>query len=281
MTRVDQVPAEPMVPSRARVLRRRRELADTWTLEIEPEDDGLLRFGPGQFNMLYVVGVGEVAISVSGDPGAPEHLIHTIRDVGKVSRALTRLRPGASLGVRGPFGSEWPVEAAVGHDVLVVAGGLGLAPLRPAIYRLLAERKRFGRIALLYGTRSPADILYPRELEHWRGRLDVQLEVTVDAAGEDWHGHVGVVTHLIPRASFDPEHTVAFVCGPEIMMRFAALGLHDAGVRDEAIHLSMERNMKCALGHCGRCQFGPMLVCRDGPVVSYDRIGHLLTVKEL
>jgi NAD(P)H-flavin reductase len=272
--------ADPMVPTRARVLRRRRELADTWTLEIAPEDPGVLRFGPGQFNM-HAPGIGEVAISVSGDPAAPDHLVHTIRDVGKVSHALTRLRPGANLGVRGPFGSVWPVEAAAGQDVVVVAGGLGLAPLRPAIYRLLAERERFGEIALLYGTRSPTEILFPRELERWRQHLDVQLEVTVDHAGEDWRGHIGVVTHLIPRAAFDPEQTVAFVCGPEIMMRFAALALRDAGVADDAIHLSMERNMKCALGHCGRCQFGPMLVCRDGPVVSYDRIARLLAVKEL
>ena len=167
--------ADPMVPTAARVLRRRRELADTWTLAIEPEHPGVLRFGPGQFNMLYAPGIGEVAISVSGDPAAPAQLIHTIRDVGKVSHALTRLRPGARLGVRGPFGSTWPVEAAAGQDVVLVAGGLGLAPLRPAIYRLLAERERFGRIALLYGTRGPAEILYPREIERWWRRLDVQL----------------------------------------------------------------------------------------------------------
>jgi NAD(P)H-flavin reductase len=273
--------ADPMVPTPARVLRRRRELADTWTLEIEPEDPGVLRFGPGQFNMLYAPGIGEVAISVSGDCLVREHLTHTIRSVGKISHALTQLRPGAWLGVRGPFGSLWPVDAAAGRDVVVIAGGLGLAPLRPAIYRLLTERGRFGRIALLYGTRGPAEILYPRELERWRQNLDLQLEVTVDHAGEDWHGHVGVVTHLIPRAAFDPARTVAFVCGPEIMMRFAALALRDAGVAEDAIHLSMERNMKCALGHCGRCQFGPMLVCRDGPVVSYERIARLLTTKEL
>ena len=278
---VSEAARDPMVPTIARVLRRRRELADTWTLELETADRALLGFGPGQFNMLYLPGVGEVAISVSGDPAGARHLVHTIRDVGKVSGALTRLQPGMSLGVRGPFGSTWPVEAAVGRDVLVVAGGLGLAPLRPAIYRLLAERGRFGRIALLYGSRSPTDILYPRELERWRRRLDVQIEVTVDHAGLDWHGHIGVVTHLIPRAAFDPARTVALVCGPEVMMRFAALALHDAGVPDHAIHLSMERNMKCALGHCGRCQFGPVLVCRDGPVVSYARIGRLLAVQEL
>ena len=272
---------DPMVPTQARVLRRRRELADTWTLEIEPEDPGVLRFQPGQFNMLYAVGIGEVAISVSGDPASPGPLIHTIRDVGMVSHALTRLRPGASLGVRGPFGSVWPVEAAAGLDVVVVAGGLGLAPLRPAIYQLRAARARFGRVALLYGTRSPAEILYPRELERWRQRQGVQLGVTVDHAGEDWFGHVGVVTHLIPRAAFDAAQTVAFVCGPEIMLRFAALALRDAGVAEGAIHLSLERNMKCALGHCGRCQFGPTLVCRDGPVVSYDRVARLLAVKEL
>ena len=273
--------ADSLVPTRARVLRRRRELADTWTLELEPEDPALLRFGPGQFNMLYAPGIGEVAISVSGDPAAPGRLIHTIRDVGMVSRALTRLRPGANLGVRGPYGSTWPVEAAAGRDVVVVAGGLGLAPLRPAIYRLLAGRERYRRIALLYGTRSPADILYLRELERWRQRLDVQLEVTVDHAGEDWGGHVGVVTHLVPRAAFDPAQTVAFVCGPEIMMRFTVLALRDAGVADQAIYLSMERNMKCGVGHCGRCQFGPLLICRDGPVVRYDRIAGLLATKEL
>ncbi|MDX1541134.1 MAG: FAD/NAD(P)-binding protein [Geminicoccaceae bacterium] len=269
-----------MVPTVARVLRRRRELVDTWTLELEA-DASLLRFAPGQFNMLYLPSIGEVAISVSGDPAGAQRLVHTIRSVGRVSEALTRLKPDDRVGVRGPFGSSWPVEAAVGQDVVVIAGGLGLAPLRPAIYRLLAERERFARVALLYGTRSPFDILYPRELERWRRRLDVQVEVTVDQAGLDWQGHVGVVTRLIGRAVFDPARTVALVCGPEVMMRFAALALRDAGVPAGRIHLSMERNMKCALGHCGRCQFGPLLICRDGPVVSYERIAPLLAVKEL
>jgi NAD(P)H-flavin reductase len=271
--------ADPMLPVRARVLRRRRELADSWTLTIEPDDAALLRFGPGQFNMLYAPGVGEVAISVSGDPEAPRHLVHTIRDVGKVSRALTRLGRGACLGVRGPFGTAWPVDAAVGRDVLLIAGGLGLAPLRPAIYRLLRERGRYGRVTLLYGTRSPADILYPRELERWARKLGV--EVTVDHAGPDWRGHVGVVTGLVARAEFDPARTVALVCGPEIMMRFAAMALRDVGVPAASIHLSLERNMKCGLGHCGRCQLGPLLVCRDGPVVAYDRVAGLLAVAEL
>lgn len=272
---------DPMVPTLARVRRRRRELHDTWTLELEPEDEALLAFRAGQFNMLYAFGIGEIAISISGDPARPAPLVHTIREVGKVSAALARLGPGDVVGVRGPFGSDWPVEQAAGHDVVVIAGGLGLAPLRPALYRLFAERARFGRIVLLYGTRSPTDILYPRELERWRQRLDIQLEVTVDHAGTDWHGHVGVVTGLIPHATFDPQQTVAFVCGPEIMMRFGAMALRDAGVAENAIHLSMERNMKCAIGHCGHCQLGPTFVCKDGPVFPFDRMRPLMAFKEL
>jgi NAD(P)H-flavin reductase len=171
---------------------------------------------------------------------------------------------------------------AAGRDVVIMAGGLGLAPLRPAIYRLLAERARYGQVQVLYGARSPADILFRRELESWRRRLDVEIEVTVDhAAVSDWRGHVGVVTTLLGRAAFDPANTVALVCGPEIMMRFCAAALGDAGVKAEAIHLSMERNMKCAIGLCGHCQFGPVFICRDGPVFRYDQVAGLLRHKEL
>jgi NAD(P)H-flavin reductase len=173
------------------------------------------------------------------------------------------------------------MEEAVGHDVVIVAGGLGLAPLRPALYRLLAERSRYGQVVLLYGTRSPSDILFRREIEAWRRRLDVDIEVTVDHAVGDWRGHVGVVTNLIPRADFDPVHAIAFVCGPEIMMRFAITALRDAGLNDESIYLSIERNMKCAIGFCGHCQFGPLFVCRDGPVFRYDRLRGLLAFKEI
>ena len=211
---------DPMLPRVARVRRRRRDTTDTWTLDIEPED-GAAAFLPGQFNMLTVFGVGEVPISMSGDPGAPEPIIHTIRAVGPVSSALANLKPGAALGLRGPFGAGWPVAEAAGHDIVFVAGGLGLAPLRPAFYRVLAERERYGNVALLYGTRSPDDILFRHEIESWRRRLDLEVQVTVDHALSGWHGHVGVVTALIPRADFDPLHTTAFVCGPEIMMRFA------------------------------------------------------------
>jgi len=271
---------DPMVPQVARVVRARRELSDVWTLDIDAGEGGFA-FAPGQFNMLYAFGVGEAAVSISGDPTKPERLIHTIRAVGKVSDALAGLKPGDSLGLRGPFGGGWPVEAAAGHDVVIVAGGLGLAPLRPTLYRLMAERERFGRIVVLCGARSPADILYRKELERWRAHLDIEIEVTVDHAGQEWQGHVGVVTTLIARAAFDPARTVAMLCGPEIMMRFAAIELEKAGVPSEAIYLSMERNMKCAIGHCGHCQFSSDFICKDGPVATYARLGRLLAMREI
>jgi NAD(P)H-flavin reductase len=272
---------DPMVPRIARVRQRRREGPEVWTLDIEPEEAHGTVFAPGQFNMLTVFGVGEVPISFSGDPTNPGLFMHTIRAVGPVSTALTRLGPGDVVGLRGPFGMGWPMAETVGRDVVVVAGGLGLAPLRPALCRLLAERNRYGKIVLLYGTRSPGEILFRREIEAWRRRLDIDIEVTVDHAVGDWHGHVGVVTTLIPRAAFDPLHAISLVCGPEVMMRFAIAALRDAGVAAEAIHLSMERNMKCAIGLCGHCQFGPVFVCRDGPVFRYDRVSSLLGRKEI
>ncbi|MGA2793092.1 MAG: FAD/NAD(P)-binding protein [Roseiarcus sp.] len=272
--------ADPMAPTAARVTRVRRELSDIWTLDIEPGPAGF-PFAAGQFNMLYAFGVGEAAISISGDPAEPETLIHTIRAVGKVSGALTRLKPGDFVGLRGPFGAGWPVEAAVGSDIVVIAGGLGLAPLRPALHHLFAARESYGRIILLCGARSPRDILFRAELERWRRRLDIEVEVTVDHATPDWRGNVGVVTKLIGRAAFDPRHTVAMVCGPEIMMRFAAVELECAGVADEAIHLSMERNMKCAIGHCGHCQFGGDFICKDGPVMSFRHLRDRLARSEI
>jgi NAD(P)H-flavin reductase len=273
---------DPMVPRIARVRRRQRDLKDVVTLTLEMEDGGDLEFTPGQFNMLTVFGVGEVPISISGDPAKPGGgLVHTIRDVGPVSGALARLGPGDAVGVRGPFGVGWPVAEARGNDVVVLTGGLGLAPLRPAIYSLLANRRQYGKIALLYGARGPGEILFRSELEQWRRLLDIQLYVTVDHADTDWFGSVGVVTTLVPRADFDPEHTLAMVCGPEIMMRFGVSALRDAGVNDQSIYLSMERSMKCAIGLCGHCQLGPVFVCKDGPVFRNDRLAPLTAAKEL
>lgn len=270
-----------MVPAVARVRRRRRDGPGVWTLDLEAEGGPLPAFAPGQFNMLTVFGVGEIPISISGDAADRDRLVHTVRAVGPASAALADLRPGAAVGLRGPFGVGWPVEEAVGRDVLLVAGGLGLAPLRPALYHLLNARDRYENVTLLYGTRSPNDILFYRELQSWRRRLDIDVRVTVDHAVAGWHGHVGVVPKLIPRATFDPQRTTALVCGPEVMMRFAVNALTDADLGSEAIFLSMERNMKCAIGLCGHCQFGPVFVCRDGPVFRYDRVRDMLARKEI
>jgi NAD(P)H-flavin reductase len=272
---------DPFVPQDHRVARIRRETREVTTLELTPEDGERSAFQPGQFNMLYVFGVGEIAVSMSGDPTHTGGYVHTVRDVGAVSGAIAALKTGAMLGLRGPFGTAWPIEAAEGSDVVIVAGGLGLAPLRPAIYHVLAYRERYGRIAILYGTRSPGDILYHQEIERWRRRLDVDISVTVDHANPTWHGNVGAVPRLIPKASFDPHNTIAMVCGPEVMMRFTITSLLGAGLSSDRIYLSMERDMKCGLGLCGRCQFGPYFICKDGPVMRYDRIADILAVREI
>ncbi len=271
-----------MTPVVTRVSGVHRETADTWTLELEPPPgEGTWTYRAGQFNMLYAFGIGEVPISISGSAPRGGALQHTVRAVGTVSSALTRLKRGDCVGVRGPFGSAWPVEEAAGSDVLIAAGGLGYAPVRPVLHALLARRERYGKVILLYGARSPVEILFRREVEAWRGRLDVDVEVTVDHATGAWRGNVGVVTSLVRRAAFDPEHTVAMLCGPEVMMRFTVASLRDAGLADERMYLSMERNMKCALGHCGHCQFGADFVCKDGPVLRYDRVRERLAVREV
>lgn len=261
------------------VQRVRRETADTVTIELAPlAPDGGFAFQAGQFTMLYRFGIGEVPISISGDPARPLPLIHTVRAVGAVTRAICQAKRGDILGVRGPYGQAWPVEEAAGHDVVIVAGGLGLAPLRPALYHLLAQRTRYHRLRLFYGARSPRDLLYRRELERWRGRLD--LNVTVDHGGDGWTGHVGVVTALLARERLDPEQTVALICGPEVMMRFTVRELERQGIPHERIYVSLERNLKCGVRLCGRCQLGPAFICRDGPVFRYDRIHPFLTIRE-
>jgi NAD(P)H-flavin reductase len=271
---------DPMLPQPFCVRRRRSETPDTFTLQIEPaKTSQTFRFAPGQFNMLYVFGVGEVPISICADPQS-KSLMHTTRVVGPVTKAMGKLRRGDILGVRGPFGSSWPIEQVAGRDVVVVAGGIGLAPLRGALHQLVRRRKKLGKLVLLYGVRTPEDTLYGRELELWRSR-GLQIYVTVDRAPSSWLGHVGVVTTLIPRAPFDPGNAVAMVCGPEVMMRYTVFELQKRGVPAANIFLSMERNMKCAIGFCGHCQFGPEFICKDGPIFCYNRIANWLGIREL
>jgi NAD(P)H-flavin reductase len=271
-----------LLPRPFRVTRVRRELRDVWTLELEASDgDGPVTFHPGQFTMVYVFGVGEVPLSISGDPAKPDVLVHTVRAVGTVTEAVCAARKGDVLGIRGPFGAGWPVEPALGRDVVIMAGGLGLAPLRPLVHAIGKRRAAFGRIVLLVGARTPSSLLFSRELAQWRERFDLDVRATVDAGDPTWNGDVGVITQLLPRARFEAATTTAFVCGPEVMMRFAATDLVHRGVPPELVFLSMERNMKCAVGVCGHCQFGPTFVCRDGPVYAYSRIAAGLRIREI
>jgi len=272
---------DPLVPTPLAIAQVSRETHDTVTLRFDAPPGAAFHFRPGQFNMLYVFGVGEVAISMSGDPARPDRLLHTIRAVGTVTHTIHSLKRGSSLGVRGPFGSGWPLEEARDRDVLIVAGGLGLAPLRPAIYHLLHNRKDYRRVAILYGARTPEDILFAKELARWRGRFDAVVEVTVDRASQSWRGAVGVVPALIEKLTLDSERAVAFLCGPEVMMRFAVRDLERRAVAHDRIYLSLERSMRCGVGFCGHCQYGPSFICKDGPVLRYDRIANLLHRREI
>ena len=279
---LNTVVADPMSTRPYSINRVIKETYDTFTLELTPEtSDDCIKFKPGQFNMLYVFGVGEAPISISGDPGNQDKLVHTIRAVGSVTKVMKKLKIGDTIGIRGAYGTGWPVDKASGNDVVLIAGGIGLAPLRPALYYLLTHREEFGKIILLYGTRTPDDILYRKELRKWRSRFDLETQVTVDRAAGGWKGNVGVVTNLIGKAPFDPLNSIAMICGPEIMMRFTAMALQKKGINNDRIYVSMERNMRCGIGLCGHCQIGPEFICKDGPVYSYDHIKELFLKREI
>jgi NAD(P)H-flavin reductase len=258
----------------------RHQTHDIVTIDVRPEQEPIA-FQPGQFDMVYVYGVGEAAISISSDPATPGLLSHTIRAVGWVTKALNDLQPGTTIGIRGPYGRPWPLDDAAGRDLVIVAGGIGLAPVRPAIVQALRERERFGRLVLLTGARSPRDLVFRDDLERWDADRAIDVHVTVDSAVRGWSGRVGVVTKLIPRVPFDPENAVVLTCGPEVMMRFTAQALLARGVPPDRIHVTLERNMRCGVATCGHCQLGPVLVCRDGPVFSWPEVANLLDVREL
>lgn len=263
-----------MTPAAYRVVSRRAETRDTATLVLEPCATPIPHIRPGQFTMLYAFGIGEAPISVSRTRPPIEQ---TIRDVGAVSRALAASEPGQMLGVRGPYGVGWGIEEA-GRDLVFAAGGIGLAPLRPAVLHALEHRESYGSITVLVGARTPEDLLFGSELAQWRER-GVRVEVTVDRAHAGWRGHVGLITSLIGQLDTDLTGATAFICGPEIMMRFTAQAFLARGMTD--VRISLERNMRCGVGWCGHCQLGPWLICRDGPVVAYQDAAPLLSVKEL
>jgi NAD(P)H-flavin reductase len=269
-----------MTPAAAELRSVSKENHDTFSLVLEAPA-GMAPFKPGQFSMLYVFGVGELPISISGDPQHPDLLTYTVRSVGPVTYQLVTRQPGESIGVRGPFGTSWPLDKARGKSVLIVAGGIGLAPLRPAVYSILRRRGDYDRMIVLYGARSPGDMLYRKELAAWGMLPDNQVLSTVDYGGVSWRGSVGVVTTLFKSVRINPAETVAMLCGPEIMMRYAVRDLLVRGFPPGQIALSMERNMKCAAGFCGHCQLGAHFVCKDGPVFDYPALKEYLDVYEL
>jgi NAD(P)H-flavin reductase len=276
--------ANPMAPAWTRIVACQQESSNTasYTLQfLDPEQKKNYRFLPGQFNMVYLFGVGEAAISISSNPDKPETLVHTIRHVGSVTFAINKLDVGQCVGLRGPFGSSWPLEECRGRDILLVAGGIGIAPLRPAIYQLLKNRDQYGRLILLYGIRSPQDMIFKEEVEEWQDRRDFQVLITVDYPSDTWTGPVGVVTKLLRRVRLDSSRTSVFVCGPRVMNRAAAHSFLSHYVPEDEIFISLERNMRCGVGQCGHCQYGPKFVCKDGPVFSYASVRNLFGKDEV
>jgi len=266
--------SDPMLPHPAVIEDIQPEAYGISTFSLvftDPSQASTYRFQPGQFNMIYLPGFGEVAISISSSPSAPQVVGHTIRYAGSVTRALGRLKVGELVGVRGPYGSAWPLQKAESKNLVIVSGGIGLAPLRPALLSILRHRENYGRVVLLYGARTPADLLYTNEFASWQAG-GIEVHSTVDLADENWRGQVGVVPALFYRIRVDPKQTLVMTCGPEIMMRFVIYEALARRVPKESIFLSMERNMKCAVGFCGHCQFGPTFICKDGPVLNFAAI---------
>ena len=271
-----------MTPVPYRVRSRVAENRDSATLRLEPVLDTLTAPLPGEFMMMYAFGIGEVAISVSGVPSDSEPTItHTIRSVGAVSRALHDAQPGTVIGMRGPFGTNWGLDDAAGRDLVIVAGGVGLAPLRPVVLGAMTARDSYGSVTLIAGARSRDDFLFAEELHEWMQSSLIDVHLTVDVPVQGWPGEVGFVTEPLRRLQLRPERTTAFLCGPEQMMHNGAIALLRKGLAASDIRVSLERNMQCGVGWCGHCQLGPLLLCRDGPVVGYDAAEPLLAVGEL
>ncbi|MGV1037204.1 MAG: FAD/NAD(P)-binding protein [Candidatus Nanopelagicales bacterium] len=272
--------AASLRPAPYRVATKRVEVPGAVTLTLEPTQEALPPARAGQFNMLWMWGLGEAPISTSAID-SPEIQVHTIRNVGAVTRALCAAEPGDTVGVRGPFGRGWDIEGAKGHDVVIAAGGIGLAPLRPVIHAILANRAAFGTVVLVVGARAAKDLIFRAELDRWWRDRQIQVRTIVDHHAQDWRGNVGIITNELRRITIDPARTVAMVCGPEIMMRFVSANLIDQGVAPSNIAVSLERDMQCGVGHCGHCQLAGLFVCVDGPVVGWHIAQPLLEVREL
>jgi NAD(P)H-flavin reductase len=270
-----QEAANPYLIQPTTIVEKIREAEDIDTYRLRFVDEQVrrnYRFAAGQFNMVYLFGVGEVAISIVSDPSEPESLDHTIRAVGRVTKAIAQLQPGDELGIRGPFGSGWPLEAIRGKDIVVVTGGLGCAPVVGAIEYIFRRRDQYGAVKILQGVKTPHDLLFRERFDAWRRQPDTQVLLTSDQPDKTWHYHVGVVTELFEQVAVDPARTVVLMCGPEIMMRLGVSILMQRGIPATAIYASLERHMECGIGLCGHCQLGPYFLCKDGPVMRYDRV---------
>ncbi len=277
------IPNKPMQPFWAVIDEIQSEAPSVSTFWLRFLDPGLqagFRFQPGQFNMLLVPGVGESAISISSSAEDNKRVGHTIRFVGNVTTAISRLKVGDVLGVRGPFGTSWPIEKHVGQDIMIAAGGIGLPPLRTVIYHIINHRSDYGRVVVLYGARTPQDLQFTREYKEWE-KAGIEVVVTVDRADDKWEGPVGVVPLLFYRLRMDPRKTVIFSCGPEIMLRFVVFEALARRISSDRIYISMERNMKCGQGFCGHCQMGPYFVCKDGPVFTYAQLEPYFNVEDI
>ncbi len=275
-------PSQPMLPFWAEIVEIVREAPNVSTFWLQFLDSALqdgFHFKAGQFNMVLVPGLGEAAISISSDMEVSGRLGHTIRAVGNVTSAISRMKIGDVLGIRGPFGSWWALDEWAGKDIVIAAGGIGLPPMRPVLYYVMNHRHEFGRVIVLYGARTPNDLQFTREYKAWQDK-DIELQVTVDRGDDTWQGRVGVVPILFYNTRVDPKNTVILTCGPEVMIRFVIFEALARRVPPEQIYVSLERNMRCGLGSCGHCQLGPFFVCKDGPIFSFDKLQPYVNVEE-
>lgn len=267
----------PLLPIAANVTEHRQEWAECVTLTVTAREMPLF-CQPGQFFMVSLPGVGEVPLSVSGTAHDDTGVQFTIAAVGPVTRHLCEQKAGATIGLRGPFGIGWPLHTVSGRDVMLIAGGLGMAPLRPVIQSIIERPIRVKTLTVLCGASIPSSLLYEDDLAEWEHTGRVSVVPVVERPSPTWRGKQGLVTDRIAEADFSSSQTTSFICGPEQMMRAAAKILVECGVATNQMYLAVERNMQCGVGWCGRCQLGPILLCRDGPVVSFDRVGPFFTI---
>lgn len=269
---------DPCLPNAATIVRRTQESPSIFTFDTAFVDSAVeFRFQPGQFNMVYLYGVGEVPISISSDPANTAYISHTIRKVGRVTNALDCLHEGDIIGIRGPYGKGWPLDEAKGKDVLIITGGLGCAPTVAVIKYILARRKQYGHLKILQGVKHSEDFIYRQAYQKWQQAPNTEVHIAADKANAQWSWAVGYVTDLIDSLTLRPEQTIVMMCGPEMMMHTAVNVLSTKGIEENQIYLSMERNMECGIGLCGHCQYGGLFLCKDGPVFSYPQVKPLFT----